>query len=85
MPGQLFPTFWESMWITLRALWRVTRQVFHEAMGALFGLFALYGGLAAWRQWRNKPILWLVGFAVLYALMMGTFAFTAFRRAKRVR
>jgi hypothetical protein len=29
--------------------------------------------------------LWLVGLAVLYAIMMAVFAFGAFRRAKRIR
>jgi hypothetical protein len=76
---------WHSAKVTLRVLWRVARQVFHEATGALFGLFAAYGLLLAWRQWHHRPILWLVGFAVLYALMMAAFAFGAFRRAKRVR
>jgi hypothetical protein len=71
--------------VTLRVVWRVTRQVFHEATGALFGIFAAYGLLLAWRQWKNRPVLWLVGFAIIYALMMGAFAFGAFRRARRIR
>ena len=85
MPGQLFPAFWESLWITLRALWRVTRQVFHEAMGALFAIFALYGAVAAWRQWHSKVAAWLLGFALVYAVLMAFFAVTSFRRARRVR
>lgn len=85
MPGRVMPTFWESAKIMLRVLWRVTRQVFHEATGTLFIVFAAYGGLAAFRQWRHRPIVWLMGFAIAYALMMAGFAFAAFRRARRIR
>jgi len=83
--GRTLALMWHSAKVTLRVLWRVTRQVFHEATGALFGFFAGYGLLLAWRTWHHKPALWLVGLAVLYALMMGGFAFGAFRRAKRMR
>jgi hypothetical protein len=83
--GNLLPALWNSIRTTLRVLWRVTRQVFHEATGALFGIFALYGLLLAWRQWKQRPVLWLVAFAVLYALMMALFAFGAFRKSRRIR
>jgi hypothetical protein len=83
--GEFLPTLWHSALITLRVLWRVTRQVFHEATGTLFGVFAVYGLLLAYRQWRHRPVIWLVGFAILYAIMMGLFAFGAFRRARRIR
>lgn len=73
------------MRVTLRVFWRVTRQFFHEATGVLFAFFAVYGGLAVWRQWKSRPIYWLMGFAVIYAGMMAAFAFIAFRRARRVR
>ena len=76
---------WHSIKVTLRVVWRVARQVFHETTGALFGLFAAYGLVLAYRTWHHKPTLWLVGLAVLYAIMMGAFAFGAFRRAKRIR
>ncbi|MGH9771472.1 MAG: hypothetical protein ACRD4Q_07210 [Candidatus Acidiferrales bacterium] len=85
MRASLIPALWHSMKVTLRVLWRVTRQVFHEATGALFGLFAAYGALLAWRQWRHGPILWLIGFAVAYSIMMAAFAVGSFRRARRVR
>ena len=83
--GGTLALFWHSVRVTLRVFWRVIRQVFHEATGALFGVFAVYGFLLAWRQWKSRPVLWLVGFAVVYALMMGAFAFGAFRRARRIR
>lgn len=83
-PGVL-SMFWRSAKVTLRVLWRVTRQVFHETTGVLFGLFAGYGVLLAWKQWRHGPILWVIGFAIAYSIMMAAFAFGAFRRARRVR
>jgi glycerol uptake facilitator-like aquaporin len=66
-------------------MWRVTRQLFYEATGAMFGLFSLYGALAAWRQWKNRPALWLMCFTIGYAVMMAAFAFVSFRSARRVR
>jgi glycerol uptake facilitator-like aquaporin len=83
--ARLIPALWNSSKVTLRVLWRVTRQFFHEAMGTMFALFAVYGGLAAFRQWKNRPALWLVCFAIAYALMMATFAFISFHRARRIR
>jgi len=85
MSARLFPALWQSAKVTLRVLWRVTRQTFHEATGALFFVFASYGVIAAWRQWRHRPAIWLIGFAIIYALMMVVFGFTAFRRARRIR
>ena len=85
MSQDLLPVLWRSAGVTMRALWRVARQLFHEAAGTLFGLFAVYGVLAVWRQWKTRPVLWVMGFAIVYALMMAVFAFAAFRRARRVR
>jgi hypothetical protein len=85
MARSIVPALWKSSGVTFRALWRITRQVFHEAAGTLFVLFAAYGALAAWRQWKNRPVPWLMGFAIVYALMMAAFAFASFRRARRIR
>jgi len=85
MAGTLARALWNSARVTLPVLWRVTRQVFHEATGALFALFAIYGAWAVWRQWKTRPILWVMGFALIYAAMMAAWAFAAFRRARRVR
>ena len=65
--------------------WRVTRQLFHEFTGALFAVFAAYGGFIVWKEWKHRPAVWIMGFVVIYVLMMAVFAFTAFRRARRVR
>ena len=59
--------------------------VFHEFAGAMFIVFAVYGVMAAWRQWKTRPVLWLIGFAIVYALMMTIFGLVSFRRARRVR
>jgi hypothetical protein len=83
--GNLLPTLWHSIKVTLRVIWRVARQVFHEATGTLFAIFGGYGLLLAWRQWHYRPVLWLTGLAILYAVMMAAFAFGAFRRARRLR
>ena len=71
--------------ITLRVIWRVIRQLFHETTGVFFALFALYGAIAAWREYKYHPAHWVIGFAVLYAIVMGIFAILAFRSARRVR
>jgi hypothetical protein len=62
MATGVIPALWNSSKITLRVLWRAARQFFHEAMGALFAIFALYGAVAAWRQWHSKVAAWLLGF-----------------------
>jgi hypothetical protein len=85
MAARLMPVLWKSSGVTLRALWRVARQLFHEAAGTLFAAFAIYGVVAAWRQWKYRPVPWLMGFALIYAVMMAAFAFAAFRSARRIR
>ena len=54
-------------------------------VGALFATFALYGAVAIWRQWHTRVAAWLLGFAIAYAITMAVFAFTSYRRARRVR
>lgn len=85
MKPHVLPVLWRSALVTLRNFWRVARQLFHEATGALFALFAIEGIWMAWRQWKYHPVWWLVTLAAGYSLMMGFFAFASFRRARRVR
>jgi hypothetical protein len=80
-----YSALWNSIKIAFRAIWRATRQLFHEATGALFAMFAVYGAIAAWREWHSRPTAWLVGFALVYAAAMLIFAFTSFRRSRRIR
>jgi hypothetical protein len=85
MPASMLPALGRSIVVTLRVWWRVARQLFHELTGALFIIFAGYGGFVVWREWKHRPAPWVIGFVVIYALMMAVFGFTAFRRARRVR
>ena len=68
-----------------KALWRAMRQLFHEATGTFFLLFAAFGGVAAWRSWHRGPPTWPTWFALGYALLMAVFGVTSFRMARRVR
>jgi len=84
MDPRLLPVLWRSALVSLRAFWRVARQLFHEAIGTIFAVFALYGALAAWRQWKTRPMLWLIAFSIAYTIAMLAFSFAAFRRARRI-
>lgn len=68
----------------MRTFWRLARQLFHEAVGAFFALFAAYGILAAWRQWKAHPVVWVIAFSIAYAIMMAAFSLAAFLRARRI-
>jgi hypothetical protein len=68
-----------------RALWRATRQTFHEVTGAMFLLFALSGATSAFRVWHRGAPLWPVWLAAAYSLMMAGFGVTSFLMARRVR
>jgi hypothetical protein len=85
MPAQTAPSIWQSILITLRAIWRAIRQLFHETTGVFFAIFAAYGVLAAWRSYKYHPTYWVIIFALIYAAVMAVFAVLAFRSAKRVR
>jgi hypothetical protein len=85
MSLRVLAALWRSALVTMRVLWRVMRQVFHEAIGAMFGIFAAWGAYAAWKQWKHGPILWVMGLAIVYAVTMAAFAVESFLRARRVR
>lgn len=78
-------SFTQSAKVTLRVWWRIARQLFLEVAGAVFALCAVFGWLMAWRQWHSKPTGWLIGFAIVYSVVMIYFSITSFRRARRVR
>jgi glycerol uptake facilitator-like aquaporin len=80
-----YSSLWNSINIVFRTIWRATSQLFHEATGALFAMFAVYGAVAAYREWHSRPAAWLVGFTVVFAITMLIFAFTSFRRSRRIR
>jgi glycerol uptake facilitator-like aquaporin len=85
MSARMISAFVRSCIVTLRVFWRITKQLFHETTGALFAVFAGYGGYIVWKEWKHGPTPWLMGVGAVYAVMMGAFAFGSFRRAKRVR
>ena len=85
MSEDILSALWRSGKVILRVVWRLTRQLFHEATGAFFLLFAAWAAFAAWKQWKHRPAVWLLGFAISYAIMMAVFAVAAFFRARRVR
>lgn len=78
------PLFWRSAMASFRAFWRVTRQLFHEAMGTFFAIFAVYGIMAAWRQWKVRPVAWVIAFAIAYTLAMASFSVASFWRARKI-
>jgi hypothetical protein len=84
-PNPSHGSFTQSAKVTLRVWWRIARQLFLEVAGAVFALCAVFGSLMAWRQWHSKPTALLIGFAVVYALLMAFFSITSFRRARRIR
>jgi len=69
----------------LRTMGRITRELFHEAAGAFFVLFAVVGGVSAWRAWERQQAMWLIALSLGFMLMMAGFAVASFRSARRVR
>jgi len=67
-----------------RRLWRVLRQLFHEAIGAVFAVLALGWLNAALRGWTRDVARWLIGLAVAVALLFVFFAVTSFRKARKL-
>jgi glycerol uptake facilitator-like aquaporin len=83
---------WRALRTFLETLWRVTRQLFHEAAGTAFLLLALGGALSTWRYWKSRPAIppvgsefWAVSLAAMFTLMMAAFSVASFRSARRVR
>ncbi|MCL6481391.1 MAG: hypothetical protein K6U02_06660 [Firmicutes bacterium] len=68
-----------------QALWRATRQLFHELTGALFALLAGMGTASTWRLWQAEAESWRIGVAAGFAATMAAFAVLSFLRARRVR
>ena len=68
-----------------RTLWRVARQVFHESMGAMFLILALFWTIAGLRQWMKGTATWTWAVIGAFALLLATFGVTSFLAARRVR
>jgi hypothetical protein len=67
-----------------RRLWRALRQLFHEAIAAVFAVLALGWFNAALRAWTRDVARWLIGLAIAVALLFAFFAVTSFRRARKL-
>jgi multisubunit Na+/H+ antiporter MnhB subunit len=67
-----------------RRFWRAMKQLFHEAIGAVFVVLALGWLNAAFRAWNRDVARWLIAIAVAMALLFVFFAVTSFRRARRL-
>lgn len=65
-------------------LWRTLKQLFHEVTGAIFAVLAFAWLNAAIRAWTRDVAYWLVAIAVLVAASFSFFAFTSFRRARKL-
>jgi len=60
------------------------KQLFHEAIGAVFAVLALAWFNAAFRAWTRDVAPWLMAIAVFLALLFVFFAVTSFRRARKL-
>lgn len=67
-----------------RRLWRVLKQLFHEATGAVFAVLALGWLNSAFRAWTRDVAHWLIALSVLVALLFLAFSITSFRRARQL-
>ena len=85
MGFRTFVALYRAARVFLVTVWRVARQIFHETAGAVFFLFTVGGGVAAWREWRRASDAWVVTLCLLFTVMMAAFSVTSFRDAGRVR
>ena len=67
-----------------RRLWRTLKQLFHEVIGALFAVLAFAWLNAAIRAWSRDVAYWLVAIAAVVGALFLYFAFTSFRRSRKV-
>jgi hypothetical protein len=65
-------------------LWRTLKQLFHEVVGAIFGVLAFSWLNAAIRAWSRDAAYWLVTIAVVVGGLFLFFAVTSFKRARKV-
>ncbi|HXM92395.1 MAG TPA: hypothetical protein VN974_12665 [Candidatus Dormibacteraeota bacterium] len=65
-------------------LWRTLKQLFHEVIGALFAVLAFAWLNAAIRAWSRDAAYWLVAIAAMLGGLFLYFAFTSFRRSRKI-
>ena len=79
-----YAALWAGARRFFRVSWRVSRQLFHEVTGAVFGVLAVVWASSAWREWRHGAAAWMIVLSLIFAAMMVVFAAGSFRRARRV-
>jgi multisubunit Na+/H+ antiporter MnhB subunit len=65
-------------------LWRVLKQLFHEAVGAAFVVLALGWLNSALRAWTRDVAHWLIAVSIVVGLLFVAFAVSSFRRARQL-
>jgi hypothetical protein len=65
-------------------LWRTLKQLFHEVVGAIFGVLAFAWLNAAVRAWSRDAAYWLVALAAGVGGLFLFFAFTSFQRSRKI-
>ena len=64
--------------------WRALRQLFLEIIGAFFAVCGVVWLNAALRSWNRDIAHWLIAAAIGFALLFFFFAFSSFRRARKL-
>lgn len=65
-------------------LWRALKQLFHEAVGAIFALLAIAWMNSILRAWTRDVAAWIIALAAGVVGLFVFFAVTSFRRARRL-
>jgi lipopolysaccharide export LptBFGC system permease protein LptF len=65
-----------------KRLWRVTKQIFYEVVGAMFAILAFGWLNSAFRAWARDVALWLIAVTIAVAFIFIFFAISSFRRAR---
>lgn len=82
---RILTAIWAALRAFLQGVGRAIRQLFHEVTGAFFALFTMIGAVGIWREWHEGGRGWVLAVSLGFTLMMGFFALTSFRNARRVR
>ena len=67
-----------------RRLLRTMKQIFYEVIGAMFAVLAFAWLNLAFRAWTRDVAHWLIGASIGVALLFVFFAFSSFRRSRRL-
>jgi hypothetical protein len=67
-----------------RRLWRTLKQLFHEAVGTVFAVLALAWLNGILRAWSRDAAHWMIALAAGVVVLFVFFAFTSFRRARKL-